>query len=78
MHVQGRKTDNRLRAQRTRARDGRKRKPPEDPPAPVGTEELRFGGEALCFASTTRVLLKVLDNIIVMVLLCHSNECGCF
>ena len=28
--------------------------------------------------TTTRGLRSVLDNIFVMVLLCHSNACGCF
>ena len=39
---------------------------------------LWFGGEALCFVTTIRVLLKVLGKTIVMVLLCHSNDCGYF
>ena len=33
---------------------------------------------ALCFVITTRVLRSVLGKTIVMVLLCHSSECGCF
>ena len=39
---------------------------------------LWFGVVALCFVTTTRVLRSVLGNIFVMVLLCHSSECGCF
>ena len=33
---------------------------------------------ALCFVITTRVLRSVLGKTVVMVLLCHSSECGCF
>ena len=39
---------------------------------------LRFGCDAMCPATTTKVLQRVLGNIIVMVPLCHGNECGCF
>ena len=39
---------------------------------------LWFGVVALCFVITTRVLRSVLGKTIVMVLLCHSSECGCF
>ena len=31
-----------------------------------------------CFVITTRVLRSVLGKTIVMLLLCHSSECGCF
>ena len=39
---------------------------------------LWFGVVALCFVTTTRALRSVLGKTIVMVLLCHSSECGCF
>ena len=31
---------------------------------------------ALCSVTFIRVLLKVLEKTFVMVLLCHSSECG--
>ena len=34
--------------------------------------------QSLCFVITTRVLRSVLGKTIVMVLLGHSSECGCF
>ena len=39
---------------------------------------LWFENEALCFATTTSLLLKVLENITVKILLCHWNACKCF
>ena len=34
---------------------------------------LCFGGKALCFVTTTRALQTLLEQIFVVVLLCHSN-----
>jgi hypothetical protein len=38
---------------------------------------LLFVVVALCFAISTEVLLKVLERIFVMALLCHSSDFGC-
>jgi hypothetical protein len=38
---------------------------------------LLFVVVALCFAITTEDLLKVLERIFVMALLCHSSDFGC-
>ena len=35
-----------------------------------------FGVVALCFVTTTSALRSVLGKIFVIVLLCHSSECG--